>query len=922
MSSVFYNCVSLHALDLSNFDITKITNIGSMFMGCTNLQSLNIANFDTSHLDSSNNINVLKFCNSLNFINIYNYKGYDIFSSILSGRFSSLTVCAKSLFPGTLTTNNVRISCEIDFIIKENLGRIITVTFNIEDDSGKSVKFLNPEKNADYVYIDNDTSINQKNNNPINLSKGEHTVIMIWENKLTSLYRMFADCSDIISIDFSKCDTSEVTGMSVAFYRCSNLLSIDLTNFNTEKVNNMGGMFNGCKKLQSLDFSGWDTSNVEKFDTMFNGCESLVSLDLSNFNTSKGFKIHQIFLNCKSLEFVDISNFDLTNMNIAMTEVFQNCNSLKYINLLNFKEKEGEDIFASIPENCFSENLVICYPHELTGALNNENIINNCPLNTVITVTFNISEEDDGKSFRYIYSENNENYKALDSLDSVYIDGDLSKNEFNGENTHITLSKGVHIVTMAFKNNEIAGLFKECSDIISIDFSKFDTTGISEMYNFFDSCTKLESLDLSNFNTEHLVNMESMFKNCISLQSLDLSNFDTSNVRNFNYLFKGCSSLKVLDISNFNTDKISPYDNNIFSGCSSLYFMNLYNYEGKDIFTDIESYDNLTYCAKAEIEGTLKNNHVRISCIIPNPVLNPIPIKCYNYTIESIDQDLCISCNFDYFPKINDNFSIFPYINCYKEVEGYYLDVDIFRPCYSTCKNCKENGDENHHHCSECIEDYIFIDEKGHENNCYKKCPYKYYVNETNQYKCINEEIINKTKDEIINDLNSLITDKDLKETYFINGDNYTVVIKPVDDYIKDSTVNIDFRECSNLLKKQYGSDDFIMVQINMKNPNKNCLNDIVEYKIYNQNGDNIELSSCKALTIPIECKISENSLVNKQKISNFQHLGVDIFNINDDFFNDICFPFSDDSSASDVILTDRVSDIFLNYSLCFYSKN
>ena len=45
--------------------------------------------------------------------------------------------------------------------------------------------------------------------------------------------------------------------------------------------------------------------------------------------------------------------------------------------------------------------------------------------------------------------------------------------------------------------------------------------------------------------------------------------------------------------------------------------------------------------------------------------------------------------------------------------------------------------------------------------------------------------------------------------------------------------------------------------------------------------------------------------------------MGVDIFNINDDFFNDICFPYSDNNSNSDMILIDRVSDIYLNYSIC-----
>ena len=45
--------------------------------------------------------------------------------------------------------------------------------------------------------------------------------------------------------------------------------------------------------------------------------------------------------------------------------------------------------------------------------------------------------------------------------------------------------------------------------------------------------------------------MNDMFSNCTSLVSLDISNFDTTNVENMNQMFLGCSNLKFLDISGF-----------------------------------------------------------------------------------------------------------------------------------------------------------------------------------------------------------------------------------------------------------------------------------------------------------------------------------------------------------------------------------
>ena len=54
---------------------------------------------------------------------------------------------------------------------------------------------------------------------------------------------------------------------------------------------------------------------------------------------------------------------------------------------------------------------------------------------------------------------------------------------------------------------------------------------------------------------------------------------------------------------------------------------------------------------------------------------------------------------------------------------------------------------------------------------------------------------------------------------------------------------------------------------------------------------------------------------INQTMIEYFSDMDVDIFNIKDSFFNDICYPFSTD--YSDIILKDRVLDIYQNYSLC-----
>ena len=182
-------------------------------------------------------------------------------------------------------------------------------------------------------------------------------------------------------------------------------------------------------------------------------------------------------------------------------------------------------------------------------------------------------------------------------------------------------------------------------------------------------------------------------------------------------------------------------------------------------------------------------------------------IKCHKCSIDSINKNLCISCNNNFYTKINDISNISPYINCYNEIEGYYLDINVFRPCYSSCKQCKNSGNENHHNCIGCIEGDIFIEDKGHENNCYKECPYSYYFDESNKYNCI--ALSTKTKEELIDNIDSLIIDKEPNKIYFSTGEDYSVIIKPIDAFVDKSTVNINFTECSKLLHKQYPSDEF-----------------------------------------------------------------------------------------------------------------
>lgn len=97
---------------------------------------------------------------------------------------------------------------------------------------------------------------------------------------------IFFGLSEVLSINLSNLDTSNVTTMESMFYSCKRLTTIDLTPLNTSNVTSMSDMFYGCRGLTSLDLTPLDTSNVTDMSSMFDGCRGLVSLDLTPLDTS------------------------------------------------------------------------------------------------------------------------------------------------------------------------------------------------------------------------------------------------------------------------------------------------------------------------------------------------------------------------------------------------------------------------------------------------------------------------------------------------------------------------------------------------------------------------------------------------------------------------------------------------------------
>jgi hypothetical protein len=183
----------------------------------------------------------------------------------------------------------------------------------------------------------------------------------------------------------------------------------------------------------------------------------------------------------------------------------------------------------------------------------------------------------------------------------------------------------------------------------------------------------------------------------------------------------------------------------------------------------------------------------------------------------------------------------------------------------------------------------------------------------------ITKKTINKSKEDLVKNLDELMKDVELGKVYEMKADDYEVKISPINfnDYKSNSTY-INFKECENTLREKNNlpKDSILtVIQIEIYKYEEKALTNQVEYAVYNDKRIKLDLSACEKDKIEINYAITDSSILDLDKLSEFSNMNVDILNIKDHFFTDICYPFSENNS--DMILKDRRTNIYQNYSLC-----
>ena len=290
----------------------------------------------------------------------------------------------------------------------------------------------------------------------------------------------------------------------------------------------------------------------------------------------------------------------------------------------------------------------------------------------------------------------------------------------------------------------------------------------------------------------------------------------------------------------------------------------------------------------------------------------------------------CLECESGYMFRPDNN----PHNNCVVYSEFYYISsynqfksLDIYQ--------CPEEAKYYIKEKKSCIDDckkdsvYKYL----YNGNCVKECPSGTIANENSvcvvdSDRCIlgKNEIFLAEKDnlEVIGTLvKSYISEFDYTNHYvsLYENKNYSIIIYKDSNCIRELALEmpeVDFQSCYRKVKEEYGIEEDLIIVIVDK---KELSNPTTYYSFYHpKSGTKLNAETiCKDETIVVVESL--NSVLNKndsfyEAQTSLTSQGINIFDINDPFYTDICYDF-DNPLKKDIPLNDRIKDIFPNASLC-----
>lgn len=397
MESMFSQCSSLRSLDLSSFNTSKVIDMDLMFYKCTNLESIDLSSFDTENLQHMDHM--FYSCTKLEMLDLSSFA-----TPNMTSMFCAFQNCKnlKTIYVTSAFTTDKVTEGRTAFAGCVNLPNYTTDKTGVEMAHTGAGGYLTAAT-ASWVRWDAPTgtlsfhrsATKPAGDNILDLGYGDDPN---WDTHAAEIKKVvfkagfrdethttcsnwFNGCTNLTSIEgIENLNTSNVKNMSGMFAQCSNLETLDLSHFNTEKVTTMGQMLYGCTKLHDLNISSFNTENVTNMYEMFNGCSSLNTLDLSHFNTRYVRKdgMNYMFNGCSSLSSLDVSNFTTDKPGMQLDGLFQGCSSLQTLDLSSF-DTRGAGSVNYLFDGCSALKTIYVSDHfEIPYKVKSSNMFRDC----------------------------------------------------------------------------------------------------------------------------------------------------------------------------------------------------------------------------------------------------------------------------------------------------------------------------------------------------------------------------------------------------------------------------------------------------------------------------------------------------------------------------------------------------------------
>ena len=415
-------------------------------------------------------------------------------------------------------------------------------------------------------------------------------------SNVTNMEYMFHGMRSVTSLDVSGFDTSNVTNMDAMFYSMSNVTSLDVSGFDTSKVTEMAFMFDSMSRLTSLDLNSFDTSKVTVMDSMFFGMQSLTSLDISGFDTSNVAYMGDMFRRMSSLTSLDLSNFDTSKVT-DMGGMFADTPLKKLI---------LGDTFKFVESGSENAKLTSAWKREDgTGKVYTaEDFMKNYGTGDLTAGTYVSVETGTWGTSPYMFDENT----GVLTIEA----GELSGYEESPWNSDKVDSEAIKKIVLAGKvvaPEDSAYLFssdltgsKYLNNLTEIEgLNQLDTSNVTNMREMFKEMSNLTSLDVSSFDTSKVTDMSYMFyRNGVT--SLDVSGFDTSKVTVMSYMFLGMKNITNLDVNGWNTSNVTSMYG-MFSGMSSVTSLDVSGFDTCNVTTMREMFREMGNLTSLDLSG-------------------------------------------------------------------------------------------------------------------------------------------------------------------------------------------------------------------------------------------------------------------------------------------------------------------------------